>query len=664
MNHLIKSKNNYFNKILVASRGEIAVRIIKTIHKLNISSVAIFTPEEKGSLHVQMASESHQLSGIDSLAAFLDVYQIVALAKKIGVDAIHPGYGFLSENPIFSELCHKNGITFIGPSAGNIALMGDKSAAIAMAKLAKIPTIEGSLGNIQTILNQKDTLHFPLLVKPAFGGGGKGMIHVLHPEKLEEALHKASAEALRYFSNDAIIVEHFIEDPRHIEVQILGDNFGKILHLFERECSVQRRFQKIIEETPAPNLSSHKRDEIIADALKLANYIGYTNAGTVEFLLDKNGNHFFIEMNTRIQVEHPITEEVTGIDIVELQIEVAANMPLKLNQNDIRQNGFAIECRINAENPSDNFNPSPGDVFWLNKKEFNHIRIDTALKNHSKIVPSFDSLIAKVITHGQNRDEAIDTMLIVLDKLAIKSAYNNISYLKNVLKNSSFRDGKYSTTFCNYFRESLLNELDRIIPSDHFFQIGWSLIRLIRHFKNHLNESKVPINSFQNLWTQTEFGQTHLLIVWKSNQSASITVNNKNSYDVTAIDICDNSLTFKINGEHISQLYMTIDAETIICQQMHFLHVWEVGSRASAIEAKEITAIDKDDLTSPIPCRVVSVNVSVGDVVAVGDTLAIIEAMKMENTLKAWKAGTVTEVNTKAGDAIKSGAVILKIGLC
>lgn len=661
MRQRTKRESNLFNKILIASRGEIAVRIIKTTRKLGIASVAIYTADEKNTLHVQQADEAFLLNGKDPLSAFLDVHQIISIAKKCGADAIHPGYGFLSENPIFAELCKQNNIAFIGPSAHQIALMGDKAVAIEEAKKANVPTIEGALGSIQDILNKKNILKYPLLVKPAFGGGGKGMVEVIHAEKLEEALHKASAEALRYFSNDTIIVEHFIESPRHIEVQILGDNFGNIIHLFERECSVQRRFQKIIEETPAPNLPTQKRDEIITDALKLARQIGYVNAGTIEFLLSPNGEHYFIEMNTRIQVEHPITEEVTGFDIVELQIEIASGLPLQLTQNDVRQNGFAIECRINAENPHDNFNPSPGDVFWLNKRDFSHLRIDTSLKNHSKITPSFDSLIAKVITHQPTRQEAINLMITTLNELAINSKHNNIGYLINILQNRIFQDGSYNTTFCNNYNELLLHQTDKRIPANFFYQIGWSLIRLKHFFKSHLFECKKPINSIFQLWSESEFGINYIELEWQNSESAKVTINNKEIYLVTNILIEENNVLFTVMSEPVSQFYLITGIESIICYEMHFFHLWEVGRKATNQQMPLAQTSDKCELTSEIPCKIVAVKVSDGQQVAAGDTLVVVEAMKMENSLKAWKSGVVEELAYKVGDAIKADAVILKL---
>lgn len=661
MNQTIQSNKPLFNKILVASRGEIAVRIIKTIHKLGIKAVVVYTSDESSALHIQLADEAYLLTGTDPLASFLDAEQMISIAKKSGAEAIHPGYGFLSENPIFAHLCKQNNIVFIGPSEEHIALMGDKVAAILAAKDAQIPTIQGAMGLIDEILKQRDQLVYPLLVKPAFGGGGKGMVHVLHPENLSDALTKAAGEAKRYFSNDTILVEHYIESPRHIEVQVISDHHGNILHLYERECSVQRRFQKIIEETPAPNLTIEKRNEIIADALKLANHIGYTNAGTVEFLLDKNGNHYFIEMNTRIQVEHPITEMVTGLDIVQLQIEIASNLPLKLKQEDVKQSGFSIECRINAENPYDNFQPSPGDVFWLNKRDFTHLRIDTALKNHSKIVPSFDSIIAKVITHESTRQSAINKMVSALSELAIKSHHNNIDYLKNVLLNPSFQKGIYTTTFCNDFSDTLLAQNDKVPPANYYFQIGWVLVRLNHLLKSSTTIAKSPIQSLIHLWSESEFGQSALLIEWRSSTDMTISINNQDVYQISNIELSENSLKYRVNGQDISQLFLVSKDEVILCLDMHFVHIWEFGKRAKASKTAELDMNHKRELTSPIPCKVVYLKMAQGDSVKVGDVLVVVEAMKMENSLKAWKDGVITQINYQVGDAVKANTAILTL---
>lgn len=661
MNHHITQKSNYFNKILIASRGEIAVRIIKTLQKLHIESVAIYTTEEHNALHVQLANESHQLIGDDALTAFLDVHQIIDIAKKYGVEAIHPGYGFLSENPIFAQLCNDNNLKFIGPSAQNIAIMGDKIAALAKAKEAQIPIISGAIGTIEEILKESQSLQFPLLVKPAFGGGGKGMIQVQKLEQLESALRRAADEAMRYFSNPTLLVEHYIEAPRHIEVQIVGDNFGKIIHLFERECSVQRRFQKIIEETPAPNLSPTKRDEIIADALKLAHQIEYTNVGTVEFLLDKEENHFFIEMNTRIQVEHPITEEVTGVDIVELQISIAANKPLQIDQSKIKQNGFAIECRINAENPDENFSPAPGDVFWLNKGDFAHIRIDTALKNHSKIVPAFDSLIAKVITHGKNREEAINQMVKTLNKLAIKNRHNNINYLQNILINPHFKTGNYNTTFCANYNETLLFKDNKPEIKPQLLQIGWAILRLKEFINNSKSATKNPITSLFNFWVESEFGTFHLLISWLNNTTLAITIDGKETHFVTQIRLTDNEISYTSSHHIYNILYLKTQNDYLLSLEQQFMHLWEYGTRTTKRIEINTDLTDINELKSSIPCRIVEILVRSGDKIKKGDSLIIVEAMKMQNTLKSWKDGVVSGINVTIGEAVKTDKIILEI---
>lgn len=661
MNHHTTKKSKHFKKILIASRGEIAVRIIKTLQKLHIESVAIFTAEESDALHVQMANEAYQLTGDDPLSAFLDVHQIINIAQKSGAEAIHPGYGFLSENPIFAQLCSDNNIQFIGPSAQNIALMGDKVAALTMAKEAKVPVINGAMGSIEDILKESKSLQFPLLVKPAFGGGGKGMVLVQKLEHLETALHRATDEAMRYFSNPTLLVEHFIESPRHIEIQIVGDNFGNIIHLFERECSVQRRFQKIIEETPAPNLAIEKRDAIIADALKLAHQIKYTNAGTVEFLVDKEGNHFFIEMNTRIQVEHPITEEVTGVDIVELQISIAANKPLSLHQKEIKQNGFALECRINAENPNENFTPSPGDVFWLNRSDFSHIRIDTALKNHSKITPAFDSLIAKVITHGQSREDAINQMVKTLNKLAIKNKHNNIHYLKNILQNPHFKSGDYNTTFCSHYNETLLLKGETATFEPHLFQIGWAILRLKKYLHYSLSAAKTPLSSLFNFWVESEFGTSHLLIRWINPSKLEITLDGNESLVIEQLYLTDNSIHYSINNHIYNILYLKTQKDYLLSLDQQFMHLWEHGIKPHKPIEESVDLDQLNELKTTIPCRIVDVLVACGQDVKVGDSLVIIEAMKMQNTLKAWKNGVVSDISITAGVAVKSDMVILKL---
>ena len=351
-----------FNRILIANRGEIAVRIIKTAHKMGIECIAIYTDLEKNALHVKKADVSVLMPGSSLQETYLNQDLIISIAKEYFADAIHPGYGFLSENGDFAQLCEINSIQFIGPSARVIKQMGNKEEANKIASKNNIPLLKKINGNVDSIINEASTLNFPLIIKAAAGGGGKGMRVVYKIEDLHDSIKKASDEALRYFGNDSVYVEQYIENPRHIEVQVLADEHGNLIHLYERDCSIQRRHQKIIEEAPAPYLAEEIRTNILNDALTIAKSIGYTNAGTIEFILAPDQQHYFLEMNTRIQVEHTVTEEITGIDIVEQQLRISMGQTLNLKQKDITVNGHAIEVRLYAEDPENNYMPSHGTI--------------------------------------------------------------------------------------------------------------------------------------------------------------------------------------------------------------------------------------------------------------------------------------------------------------
>ncbi len=399
-------------KLLIANRGEIALRIQKTARRMSIPVVAVYSYHDRDAQHVLQAGEAVLLPGENLSETYLNIEAILAAAKKTGATAIHPGYGFLSENPLFSEACEREGIAFIGPSAASVRAMGNKIAAREVAVNLGVPVTTGVTGEPDYLLANYDKVGFPMLIKAAAGGGGKGMRIVRTPGELEQALENTSREALNYFGDGTVYIEHFIEGPRHIEIQVLGDKHGNMVHLFERECSAQRRHQKIIEEAPSPALTPEVRKKMGESAVLLASSIDYYSAGTIEFLVDKDLNYYFLEMNTRIQVEHPVTEMTTGVDLVEEQIRIANGEKLRFKQSDLVQKGHAIECRIYAEDPFNNFMPSPGKIYLYREPAGQHIRVDSMeIKGKGMIHSAFDPMIGKLITRGETREDARSLMI-------------------------------------------------------------------------------------------------------------------------------------------------------------------------------------------------------------------------------------------------------------
>lgn len=446
-----------FKKILIANRGEIAIRIIRACRELGIKTVAVYSDAEKESLHTRLADESVCIGPVSLPQSYLNIPAILSAAEITDSDAIHPGYGFLSENHHFAEACTTSGITFIGPTPENIRLGGDKAKARQTMKRRGVPVVSGSDGPVATVevaLKVAKKIGLPIVLKASAGGGGHGMKIVREEKDLEQAFYMAQREALTAFGNSELYIEEYIPEMRHIEVQILADNKGNVIHLGERDCSIQRRHQKLIEESPSPILSTEKFKKRIGElGVKAARAIKYRNAGTVEFIVDSKSNTYFIEINTRIQVEHPVTEAVTGIDIIKEQIKLAAGLPLEYKQSQIKPAGHAIECRINAEDP-ERFIPSPGKITFLSLPGGPGVRVDTAIYSGYVIPPHYDSLIAKLIVHGKDRAEAIAKMRRALDEFIIEGINTTIPFHQKVMRNPDFISGNFDTTFIEKINSS------------------------------------------------------------------------------------------------------------------------------------------------------------------------------------------------------------------
>lgn len=443
-----------FSKILVANRGEIAVRILRAAKELGVKTVAVYSEADKNSLHLALADEAICIGKGPASESYLNISAIISAAEVTDADAIHPGYGFLAENPHFAEICDSCEIKFIGPSAENIRLMGDKIQAKKTMRKAGVPLIPGSKGKINNKEEAEKIIKeigFPVILKAKAGGGGKGMRICHNDISLASSLHTAQTEARAAFGDSSLYAERYLENPRHIEIQIAADSYGNMIHLGERDCSVQRNHQKIIEESPSPAIDSHTRKKMGQFALRGAKAINYQSVGTVEFLLDANGDFYFMEMNTRIQVEHPITEEVTGIDLLKLQIQIAAGQKLPLKQNDVKFEGNAIECRINAEDPENNFMPSPGKIDFCYFPGGKDIRIDTHIYSGYHIPPYYDSLIGKIIAKGKTRKEAIKKMNRALSEFLIDPTKTTAGFCLEAMNDADFITGNYNTGFIKKF---------------------------------------------------------------------------------------------------------------------------------------------------------------------------------------------------------------------
>ena len=473
--------------LLIANRGEIAIRIISTAKKMGIKSYVIKTTKEPNETYLQMADEVIEFPAKhDEIPEFLDIESIILIAKKHKINAIHPGYGFLAENPYFAKRCEEQGIIFIGPSPDAIYKMGNKTIAKQIAGKHNIPLLKGSVESIKSFTEAEriaEKIGYPVILKAAAGGGGRGMRIVEKSSEMAKLFKLATSEAQKAFNDSSVFIEKYVRNPRHIEFQIFGDKHGNVIHLGERECSIQRKHQKLLEEAPSVAIDDTLRKKMGEEAVKIAKAVNYYSAGTVEFLLDSEKKYFFMEMNTRIQVEHPVTEMVTGLDLIEWQIRIANGEKLPLKQNEVKINGWSIECRINAEDVQSNFSPFLGTIKNISIPRSKNFRIDTGIREGTEITPYFDSMIAKLIVHGENRELAIETALNALQKFKIKGIKTTIPFCKAVLNNKAFRLGKLNTSFIE-------NELKELYFQEPDEELMAALFVIYSHAKEVLNYDK------------------------------------------------------------------------------------------------------------------------------------------------------------------------------
>lgn len=646
-----------FNKILIANRGEIACRIIKTADRMGIDTVAIYSSADADSLHVSLANSALCIGPPEAYASYLNIDAIIIAALKSGAEAIHPGYGFLSENPDMARACASAGIVFIGPSIEAMEIMGSKQRAKQCLETTAIPLTPGYHGTDQSdgrLLEEAQRIGFPILIKPACGGGGKGMRTVADEIDFLKALEAARREAKASFADDTILIEKLISHPRHVEVQIMADNHGNIVHLYDRDCSIQRRHQKIIEEAPAPNLSKSLRQALADAAIAVAQAIDYRGAGTVEFLVDKP-HFYFMEMNTRLQVEHPVTEMITGIDLVEWQLRIAANEPLPSKQNDISIHGHAVECRIYAEDPTNNFLPSIGQLHFLKEPSGYGLRLDSGINCSSHITQYYDPMISKLISWGTSRDEALHRLQHALEDYHIGGVKTNLLFLKAILQHSMFIKAELTTNFL------AIHPID-IKPADSILAI----LMAVSFDYLCLLQSKDPIYCATFAW------QMHLKSQWCSRYMIN---NLPLNIRVTPVD--HQRLILLANDEIFHLKAILRDGKLSIDDGTQAHEAWvekihdelNLYTSAGPITIKPFDGAvatnhdpsTKGQLTAPMPATVVAILKNKGDTIKTGDKLMVLEAMKMEHTIHAPYDGLLVDIFYSIGAQVNEGTELVMI---
>jgi propionyl-CoA carboxylase alpha chain len=663
-----------FEKILIANRGEIAVRIFETCKRLGIRTVAVYSEPDFRSLHVTSADEAVSLGGARPSESYLNMDKIIEAALGTGCQAIHPGYGFLSENPTFAEKVTDAGLTFIGPPASVIAALGDKIAAKQLAIDAGVPTVPGHFQPVykpDEAADVADTIGYPVLLKPAAGGGGKGMRVVDKPADLKSALGLCQQESLKSFGDDRIFIERYIRQPRHIEIQIMADHYGHIVHLGERECSIQRRYQKIIEESPSCALDPDLREKMGDRACSLARKVGYTNAGTVEFIMDEHREFFFLEMNTRLQVEHPVTEMVNGLDLVALQLRIAAGEVLPIAQKDISLSGWSMEVRICAENPEKGFVPSVGIITRYAAPKGTHVRVDSGVAAGSSVSVFYDPMLAKIITWGEDREQARKRMVQAVNGYHIEGVFTNVDFANQVLTHPVFIQGDLSTDFIPTY---LLDDSKKLAPPLDVLHAMATTTTLIYHLRENLVQSALlplksrvgvasPPKSHYHYIAKSEADVFHVrLIKDGSDQKWQVTVDDATYHVVTPqLEYYRRRLKLSINGEkfffrlkYLGNFIMAAFCGVTRTFEIYNPREWELARFMPAPSEKQRENI----LECPMPGLVVDVKVAEGERVFRGQELVVIESMKMESAVPSPTDGVIESVMVKPGDAVESGMVL------
>ena len=638
---------NHISKILIANRGEIASRIIKSAHDLNISCVAIFNEADSNSPYVNQADESIRITD-----SYLNGKEIVQLALRANAQAIHPGYGFLSENAKFAKLVEKSGLIWIGPSPRAVKIMGDKIQSKKYAIKASVPVLD-----IVEKESEAKKIGYPLLVKAAAGGGGKGMRLVRDSKELKDSIKMAKQEALNSFNDDRVFFERYVEKSRHIEVQVLADNHGNIVHLGERECSIQRRHQKIIEESPSPRIDDLTREKLTSAAVNLAKLIKYHSAGTIEFLFDDDTEEFwFLEMNTRLQVEHPVTEMVTGIDLVKEQLKIADDQAIEFNQEDISSKGHAIEARVYAEDPSNNFLPSTGQLIANDIKMNDNIRWDSGIEEGMTIGTDFDPMLAKVIAHGTDRKDAAEKLANELESIHFGGFTNNIEFLRNILVSHPFLNGETTTNFIDLYEP----ESEIVLSNDELNSLAITAALWLQGYnRNNANTLKNLPSGWHN--ARLPYQNVNFLL---KNQEISVEYKRQRngSYKMSDGSIAiihhwgENSLDIELDGLR-NQWKITKHEGLLLVQYSKGNKLLTITPRFVSSEMETV----EGSMVSPMPGKVIEVMVSQGDKVKSGEKLVVIEAMKMNHTITAHQDGVVDQLYISVGEQLELGASLMLI---
>jgi 3-methylcrotonyl-CoA carboxylase alpha subunit len=651
-----------FLKILIANRGEIAVRIIRAAQKNGIHSVAVYAADDAGSVHVSLADEAILLSEETLSETYLNHEKIIQIALESGAEAIHPGYGFLSENADFAQKVTYAGLVFIGPSSENIRLMGEKNRALAYVESIGIPILKSFRGTTSEILNHAPEIEFPAMVKASGGGGGKGMVICNTAKELLPSLEKAERQAISYFGNGELFVEKYLPRARHIEVQIMADHFGNVLHFFERECSVQRSFQKIMEEAPSPSVDDQLRKELTSAAIKIAQSMNYRNAGTIEFLLDENGKFYFLEMNTRIQVEHPVTEMITNSDLVSLQLLVASGNSLSIKQEEIRILGHAIEVRICAEDAENNFKPSAGKLALWQIPEMEHSRIETFVHEGITVSSNYDSLLGKLIVWDENRSAALKKMQQILSKTAISGIHSNLMFLSGLLESEPVQINTIHTRYIDENLEAINRNIQK--KKEQVKRETLVIAYLIFHFQQ-------KNKSGNSVWNQIGF--------WRMMPQIEVTVDgeiyncsansdhfriNQQNFQVSAVEIVEKLVKLEIDQQSVSIYCIENEHETVvICQGFSF----SVRSNLILNQASVIRKntgkwkIFQNLICADLFGKVLKLNVREGDVVQSGQILLTLESMKTEIHVLCPVTSRVKKVHVKEGNAVIEKQLLLEL---
>lgn len=655
-----------FKKILIANRGEIACRIIRTAHRLGIATVAVYSEADEGARHVRLADEAILIGPAPARESYLVAEKILEVAKRTGAEAIHPGYGFLSENDAFAEACAAAQIAFIGPPAAAIRAMGSKSAAKELMKDAGVPLVPGYHGkdNEPALLRREaDRIGYPVLIKASAGGGGKGMRRVDRPEDFADALGSCQREARNSFGDDHVLIEKYILKPRHIEIQVFADTSGECIHLFERDCSVQRRHQKVLEEAPAPGMTAERRAAMGAAAVKAAKAVGYVGAGTVEFIANQDGTFYFMEMNTRLQVEHPVTEMVTGLDLVEWQLRVAAGQPLPLRQEEISLQGHAIEARIYAEDPDVGFLPSIGEIQYLSlPQQGPRVRIDSAVDKGDAISPHYDPMIAKLIVSGADRTEALKQMRDALGAIQVVGLTANVDFLRRLVETQSFASADLDTGLIEREHDGLFSR--GAIPFE-----AWCLAALEELCRDGHDRPGSPW-SISDGWRLVGQAGRRIDLACRGETMTLAAVPSGRGWDLSVYGSVEPPMhaqgDVRQNGEAVV-LDVRIGQrryEATVVDVGDKLHVFYAGQsfvveRIVDLQPSTDTEAGGSGLRAPMPGAVIALLAEPGDQLKAGDPLLVMEAMKMEHTVVAPSDGILAGFRYAIGDQVLAGAELV-----